>query len=453
MEGKIEKTGGGNGPNLTSGESSDGEEQDEPSSTNQEQAIEDTLANFREKWQKEIRDSPNHQIKPKTRISKETDQVDDGEHNARILFLKGIEMEKSGKFYEAIQFYRRAVQIVPDIEFKLERMSKPKLKDRQATEDKEKGDIFTETIEEKHESSDENSEDEEILEGELLPRIQKKLAKGYPLCVPKFEQKTTHISELPVEIIFYILRWLVSADLDLKGLEVFSAVCRGFYLCARDPEIWRLACLRVWGLNCGPSPDTYQSWREMYIERPRVHFNGCYISKTTYIRPGENSFQDQFYRPWHLIAYYRYLRFFPEGVVLMLTTADEPAQCVGLMKSRNSRSPVLSGYYRLKNDKVVIVVQKQDAKTVAQVTQGYKRHSRKKDAQENAEQTFHLELQIKGHRKKMHVQLVWTHYSVFTKYKRGDESTCNFDLIANRFPPLWFSRVKSFTAESDAPLT
>lgn len=83
-------------------------------------------------------------------------------------------------------------------------------------------------------------------------------------------------------------------------------------------------------------------------------------------------------------------RFFPEGVVLMLTTADEPSQCVGLMKTRNARGPVLSGYYRLKNDKVVIVIQKQDAKTVAQVTQGFKRNSRKKDAQENAEQTFHL---------------------------------------------------------------
>lgn len=104
--------------------------------------------------------------------------------------------------------------------------------------------MFNETIEEKQDSCSENSDDDEILKGELLPRIQKKLAKVSPLCAPKFEQKTTHISELPVEIIFYILRWLVSSDLDLKELEAFSAVCRGFYLCARDPEIWRLACLR-----------------------------------------------------------------------------------------------------------------------------------------------------------------------------------------------------------------
>lgn len=28
-------------------------------------------------------------------------------------------MERTGKLYEAIQFYKRAVQIVPDIEFRL----------------------------------------------------------------------------------------------------------------------------------------------------------------------------------------------------------------------------------------------------------------------------------------------------------------------------------------------
>lgn len=49
--------------------------------------------------------------------------------------------------------------------------------------------MFINTIEERHDSDTENSDDEEILEGELLPRIQRKLAKGYPLCFQKFEQK------------------------------------------------------------------------------------------------------------------------------------------------------------------------------------------------------------------------------------------------------------------------
>ncbi|KAJ8921794.1 hypothetical protein NQ315_008423, partial [Exocentrus adspersus] len=443
-EAKIEKSGGGEGPNTTTSDSSDDEEQDEPSSTNQTQDVENTLASFREKWKKEILHSPAHKFTPKARMriaSDEADLIDDDEHKARTLFKKGIEMERSGMFYEAIQFYRRAVQIVPDIEFKLDKL--PIISDDRQNK---------ETVKEEQANSSENSDDEEILEGALLHRIQRKFAKGSPLCVPKFEQKATHISDLPVEIILYIVRWLVSTDLDLRGLELFSAVCRGFYLCARDPEIWRLACVRVWGLNCGSSPDTYQTWREMFIERPRVHFNGCYISKTTYIRPGENSFQDQFYRPWHLVAYCRYLRFFPEGVVLMLTSAEDPTQCVGLLKNRNARNPVLSGYYRLKDDKVIIVVQKQDPKIAAQV-QSFKRNPRKKDVQDSPEQTFHMELQIKSVPKKRHAKLVWTHYSVFTKYKRGDESTCNFDLITNRFPPLWYSRVKSFTAESENPLT
>jgi hypothetical protein len=33
-------------------------------------------------------------------------------------------MEKAGQLYEAIQFYRRAVQLVPDIEFRLDNLTK-----------------------------------------------------------------------------------------------------------------------------------------------------------------------------------------------------------------------------------------------------------------------------------------------------------------------------------------
>ena len=56
--------------------------------------------------------------------------------------------------------------------------------------------------------------------------------------------QTTHISALPMEIVLYILRWVVSSELDLRSLEMFSRVCRGFYISARDTEIWRLACVR-----------------------------------------------------------------------------------------------------------------------------------------------------------------------------------------------------------------
>lgn len=37
-----------------------------------------------------------------------------------MLLLTGADLEKAGKLYEAIQFYRKAVQLVPDIEYKLD---------------------------------------------------------------------------------------------------------------------------------------------------------------------------------------------------------------------------------------------------------------------------------------------------------------------------------------------
>lgn len=86
----------------------------------------------------------------------------------------------------------------------------------------------------------------------------------------------------------------------------------------------------------------------MYIERHRIQFNGCYISKTSYMRYGENSFQDQFYRPIHLVEYYRYLRFFTNGQVLMLTTPDDPTQTVHKLRDvgPSGRNEMLRGHYR-----------------------------------------------------------------------------------------------------------
>ena len=42
---------------------------------------------------------------------------------------------------------------------------------------------------------------------------------------------------------------------------------------------------------------------------------GCYISKASYVRVGEQSL-DNFYKPFHLVEYYRYIRFFADGECL-----------------------------------------------------------------------------------------------------------------------------------------
>lgn len=57
-------------------------------------------------------------------------------------------------------------------------------------------------------------------------------------------------------------------------------------LLPRDPEIWRLACLKVWGRSCIKLVP-YTSWREMFLERPRVRFDG----KLNSLEPRRNSDQ------------------------------------------------------------------------------------------------------------------------------------------------------------------
>lgn len=445
-------SGNNSGPSGSVGDSSDGEEQEESSSSASDlnlDNVNDVLANFRQQWQRELQISPKHKgaASSKKKAEDWTDgKNDDVESRAKALFLKGAELERTGKLYEAIQFYKRAVQLVPDIELKLYESSKTKPRVRRETVSS--NDEYNDSL---NLVEDLESDDEDVLpDTDLYARFQRKVSKHHCVCLPQYEQRSAHISSLPMEIILYILRWVVSTDLDLRSLEMCARVCRGFYICTRDTEIWRLACAKVWGINCGTKPDPYLSWRNMFIERARLHFNGCYISKTTYIRHGENSFQDQFYRPWHIVEYYRYLRFFPEGKVLMLTTPEDPAQCISHLRYRNPRhGGVLSGHYRIRENTVTLLVQRHDIKNTSL---NYKLRGKRKDIPDHAEQSFHLELQISNHHKRKHVQLTWLRYSVFTRNRNGTESTSTFDLVGNRFPTLWFSRVKSYTLESDGPL-
>lgn len=139
-----------------------------------------------------------------------------------------------------MNLYRKALQIVPDIEFRIydstKNQTKPP-KTEHMTED------------ELNANFSECDQDDEDLDGvDLMERFQ--LACGKTGCL--FSRATNaavittglHFSDLPLEIIFYILRWVVSSDLDMRSLEQISKVSRGFYVCAKDPEIWKLACLK-----------------------------------------------------------------------------------------------------------------------------------------------------------------------------------------------------------------
>ncbi|XP_048453380.1 F-box only protein 9 isoform X1 [Rhincodon typus] len=360
------------------------------------------------------------------------------EEKAKELFLKAVEQEQNGAVYEAIKYYRRAMQLVPDIEFRINYVHSPESdgNGKAYNEDKGKAKEIT----------------------DLLPYFQQQLTlqdSFHKICQPEFGVNQTHISELPFEVLMYIFRWVVSSDLDLRSLEQLSMVCRAFYICARDPEIWRLACLKVWGRACS-NLVLYSSWRQMFLERPRVRFDGVYINKTTYIRQGEESL-DGFYRAWHQVEYYRYLRFFPDSQVIMLTTPEDPQSIVPRLSVRSPRmDAVLFGHYRLSQEtdnqtKVFAVLAKKKKEEKTPDYQKY-RYYRRAPASSETEHSFHVGLQLCSSGRQRFNKLIWLHHSCQITYKStGETAVTTFD-IDKMYTPLFFARVKSFTAFAETPL-
>lgn len=184
-----------------------------------EVVTEQDLESFRNQWRQELKN-------PEQEVSRE--------EQAKSLFLEGVSLEKKGKCFDAIKCYRRAIQLDPDIEFRAY---------RELSADKSNK-VAERKLNENASTSSKLTDDDDL--DDLIECFQRDLSTSDRLCEPSYGSDviTTalHISSLPFEIFINILKWIVSNELDLKSLENFGLVCKGFYLLARDQEIWRLAC-------------------------------------------------------------------------------------------------------------------------------------------------------------------------------------------------------------------
>lgn len=76
-------------------------------------------------------------------------------------------------------------------------------------------------------------------------------------------------------------------------------------------------------------PTVYATYRDLFQRRPRIRFNGCYISTVNYTRPGQSSPTSVSWNsPIHIVTYYRYLRFLRDGTCISLLTTSEPSDVV-----------------------------------------------------------------------------------------------------------------------------
>merc|ERR1719219_1811217 len=111
-------------------------EEDEESSSSSSSltgSVEDELESFRQKWKQDIQagESGNGNLRSLGTSSRDDNEtgvkknrnfvnLSSTEERARSFFLEGVEHEQNGELFEAIQKYRKAVNLVPDIEFKVE---------------------------------------------------------------------------------------------------------------------------------------------------------------------------------------------------------------------------------------------------------------------------------------------------------------------------------------------
>ena len=207
------------------------------------------------------------------------------------------------------------------------------------------------------------------------------------------------ISSLPSEILIKLMEF--TAVLDIAVFARLSLVCKHFaHLVATEDRIWKQVCLGpdrgFEGMHCDwkcsitgenlsdfigsieedylfstdsddsqsisilninsvvqsstfPSPweslsPTYPTYRTMFRFRPRIRFNGCYISTVNYIRPGASSAsQISWTTPVHIVTYYRYLRFFRDGSCVSLLTTAEPVDVVHHLSKANVPSSAQYG--------------------------------------------------------------------------------------------------------------
>lgn len=457
----------------------------------------DELDSFRQRWKRELeetnkaelksietRDEPSQVGSPEkgsnendSKVNEQSDMSGGSTYaKAKALFLKAVELEQSEKHYESIRYYKLAMHLYPNIERQIFKEQCEASVEADAT----KSGSFPVASDTCKDCSD----DEPMIP--LYDRIRQCLSDAssgtFTSCKPSSKHKpdTIHLSNLPHELIMQIYCYVIGHELDLASLESLGLVCRGFFLLSRDPLLWRSICLHTWGkdrienvrrmesqhhreVEASEGQEHAIDWRQIFLDRPRVNFDGVYISRTKYIRQGDTGFQDITYRPFHVVTYFRYIRFFPDKKVLILTTNEEPEKICPIFRHASHLSQfspelsILEGTYEfdVRKRQVTIVAEKDLQKDLPASTRNQRRQSQFHwPRQTPLSQKFNLRFKLGTDPDKPHKNniLKWRDYVILSRLESNYDLT-TFDLSPETFPNLVFQRVKMFNLRLTKPLT
>lgn len=305
-------------------------------------------------------------------------------------YERAVEREEQGNLGDSVSLYRRAYRLDAGVDKAYRNKHFPPSSTRSKPTNTNPSKAPVTVPNTAHHSLDGN-----LVPAPTIPQLIASYAGlSVPTAPPPTEQSPQPpcpISIIPSEILINILNLI--AILDIAAFARLSLVCKRLaYLVATEDRIWKRVCLgseigfkgmhydwscsisgqplsSVFGpredvlsvTTSDPLPDlfstlaitpntsltppllpckkltaSYPSYRTMLRSRPRIRFNGCYISTVNYIRPGaSSSSQISWNTPVHIVTYYRYLRFFRDGSCVSLQTTAEPVDVVHHLTKAN----------------------------------------------------------------------------------------------------------------------
>ncbi|KAI7902843.1 uncharacterized protein BX663DRAFT_508609 [Cokeromyces recurvatus] len=422
--------------------------------SNQQEKV---LEEFRREWREEVKEKHKHDSKsfmttkdnkePLHKPREEESMVNLNEKTESLTiqtkeennkpvtamdhYIIAIDNERQGKIGKALESYRRAFKLDANIDFVYKNHYQttilPKI---QAEQDRPQKitDEFKHIVPIGKEFTAPSATRRDPLQDLIEQFLNEE--NGSLDYIPNLDYKPVLIAKLPSEIMLNIVRILVLHS--VSTIPYFALVCKKFFLYSRDPSVWQYACIRSFRK---PTMTLEQSrqyqmeyvknynghWLRMFIDRPRIRYDGVYISTCHYIRPGIS--ETSWNQPIHFVTYYRYIRFFPNGRVLKHVTTTEPAHVVRLLQSEYNKKQCFHGKFKVDDEGRISIVMKDSTLP---------------------RETFYLTLNIKTTHRGRHNKLVWNeYYSTSDSLEgRGDH---HYDL--KLLKSYFFSPVRSYKVQ------
>jgi hypothetical protein len=180
--------------------------------------------------------------------------------------------------------------------------------------------------------------------------------------------------------------------------------------------------MRTWPAQRESLYDTVEvlfggNWRRLFLEKPRPRVDGVYISGNSYVRKGQT--EGSYHQPLFKVNYWRYLRFFGDGRVVVVCSPEKPKVIVPLLNlptfsRKHKRFPVDFGEFEIKEDESISIRTIKVPKNMRQFPQSLARLP-------PTQLYYHYSLRLASSNKGWHDRFYVNDY-----YSQDDQRTTNY---------------------------